>query len=726
MDRLKMDSLIGRMNKLNMDSAASGSLLSKVAGLLAEQEAKVHEKRFVIRPALATDLCFILDATVSMSPNRDAIVKHLEFCVHMLTHMRKHSSVRVAVVAYRDFKITPRYSVLPFTSLGLDGGGTESVRKWLRELKFHTDVSQDFPEDVHGGLEQAGADSLGWSAPSTRVILHIADAPGHGKRLKDSTVPNVVKGYNADDAGYADYDADGSQLRKLLLHLRENIKVNQYGFWHVPTKKAGDYYYMTRAMVERFREAAGDPAWVEDFDWDDERFPLQLIETVGDSVRSSISFAGDFKPRGHTIVKEVPDWSTVEAVRVQVTKHNHIPSITKLLQMIDADKHLGTYEVDAGLVKVAPHPFACGKARLVYYGRYYPEGSSECQEVVLKEFIAEGQANKAVHYKAQMETHTVASYLADQFNAHAQEKGLQIAKVKFVECTMVCITTKRRQRFMLMEQLCSGEHAKFNNNCGSVNAFDPQPHLQAFSHWSYEVSDRKLMVVDVQGFKEIDSRGDMTILLSDPAMHCVSQNHFNPASGRMNLRNGFDLFLHSHLSPEINDALQQKLKIRLHGPVCEALLPSCAAFRSKQDAAARDQSTGRGRPNTPFRGFGRRAPSNARGNSRMRGGGNRSPSPQRAGSRRIRSPSPGLGRMICRLDSASTNSTVDRRAEETKRGIKIHDQCRTLLRTKGIPCPNNLFAAIKLCADEGLITAQQRAEWHAVRVGGNAAKHQWD
>ena len=50
---------------------------------------------------------------------------------------------------------------------------------------------------------------------------------------------------------------------------------------------------------------------------------------------------------------------------MKVTKHSDIVSITKLLAMIDGDHHLGTYEVNAGRVKIAPHPFACGKSRLV-------------------------------------------------------------------------------------------------------------------------------------------------------------------------------------------------------------------------------------------------------------------------------------------------------------------------------------------------------------------------
>ena len=46
--------------------------------------------------------------------------------------------------------------------------------------------------------------------------------------------------------------------------------------------------------------------------------------------------------------------------------------------------------------------------------------------------------------------------------------------------------------------MCVGEHIKFNNNCGDVNMFNPQPHLQAFSHWSYEITDTMMMVVDLQ------------------------------------------------------------------------------------------------------------------------------------------------------------------------------------------------------------------------------------
>lgn len=53
--------------------------------------------------------------------------------------------------------------------------------------------------------------------------------------------------------------------------------------------------------------------------------------------------------------------------------------------MIEAGQHLETYEAAAGRIKIAPSPFARGKVRLAYYGRYYPSDGSDFQEVVLKE-----------------------------------------------------------------------------------------------------------------------------------------------------------------------------------------------------------------------------------------------------------------------------------------------------------------------------------------------------
>lgn len=81
-------------------------------------------------------------------------------------------------------------------------------------------------QDVHGGLEQAVGADMNWSAPLSRVVVHIADAPGHGRQLKDPSVAPCVQRYNKDDTEeLTNFDADGSLLRSLMLKLREDVKV---------------------------------------------------------------------------------------------------------------------------------------------------------------------------------------------------------------------------------------------------------------------------------------------------------------------------------------------------------------------------------------------------------------------------------------------------------------------------------------------------------------------
>ena len=51
-------------------------------------------------------------------------------------------------------------------------------------------------------------------------MIHIADAPGHGARLASPTAPAL---YTRDN--YPDHDPDGCGLRRIMLRLREDLKV---------------------------------------------------------------------------------------------------------------------------------------------------------------------------------------------------------------------------------------------------------------------------------------------------------------------------------------------------------------------------------------------------------------------------------------------------------------------------------------------------------------------
>jgi hypothetical protein len=48
-------------------------------------------------------------------------------------------------------------------------------------------------------------------------------------------------------------------------------------------------------MVERIQEAAGDPAWVQEFEWSEDSFPFQVRQQ---RVKSTSPGLGDLGDRG--------------------------------------------------------------------------------------------------------------------------------------------------------------------------------------------------------------------------------------------------------------------------------------------------------------------------------------------------------------------------------------------------------------------------------------------
>eukprot|EP00955_Chlamydomonas_euryale_P117894 366504-Chlamydomonas_euryale.AAC.1 len=95
----------------------------------------------------------------------------------------------MGVVAYTDVTLGPP-AVLPLTDM--DAHGLARIEAFLEHLIFGSNhQAQDPAEDVHGALEAAGATEIGWRSVS-RAIVHMADSPGHGRRLHDETAHDDV------------------------------------------------------------------------------------------------------------------------------------------------------------------------------------------------------------------------------------------------------------------------------------------------------------------------------------------------------------------------------------------------------------------------------------------------------------------------------------------------------------------------------------------------------
>lgn len=175
------------------------------------------------RPAPAAetvDVCFLMDATGSMA----AYIGELKDRVVALADALQTQVVpggcvalRLACVAYRDYEAdgseptdAPRLEILPFTD------DPAALRTFLANLR--ATGGADGPEDVAGALDAALDRVSGWRARHA-VLIHIADAPGHGAAL---TPPGMRDNFPGGDPGGRDY-------RELLRRL-QRLKIAYFFF----------------------------------------------------------------------------------------------------------------------------------------------------------------------------------------------------------------------------------------------------------------------------------------------------------------------------------------------------------------------------------------------------------------------------------------------------------------------------------------------------------------
>ena len=76
-------------------------------------------------------------------------------------------------------------------------------------------------------------------------------------------------------------------------------------------------------------------------------------------------------------------------------------------------------------------------------------------------------------------------------------------------------TASPQPEIWMLEACLAGGFGRYSNNGGYINPKIDAELAHAFSHWSFEASHGRLMVVDLQG-----SRCGNDFTLTDPAIHC--------------------------------------------------------------------------------------------------------------------------------------------------------------------------------------------------------------
>ncbi|KAJ2984409.1 hypothetical protein NUW58_g6073 [Xylaria curta] len=486
--------------------------------------------------------------------------------------------VRVAIVAYRDHNDSPNafanVSIVEFLDFTPDAN---IVKQFVGCLE--TGWGKDIPEDVLGGIRQAI--NASWKQ-KTRCIIHIGDAPPHGRNLHDM----------GDD--WDDYPQPGSEPHSLtyepLIQRLVALKIN-YVLLRITdgtdrmALKFGEIYKSAQAQVKllqsnRFYEysrgsgASGSRESVKSsataaFQFEELELGVSfqaLRHLVSVSITRSVTRTaggltkalsqkrsktrsthdGVTKPGKYlTAVQEEeeeeegeeeedessiqvpvekvkPQWNTPGWLDQKLAMQGLCPDMPR--HSTDTLRNMMTQDENIKLgfiqleIQTRSKPFDQGAMRTASYART----SASTDRFVVKAFK---KAHKDLAFVTEeMKGQALCKAFALEFNALLDPKY----SLDFV-VTAALQPRSRAGACISIEPFIDGHYVKYNNNGPYVNEDLPDDPCnqaaQAFSHFTFERSWGHFLVNDLQGVGN---------LLTDPAIQTKDPERFKLCDANMN------------------------------------------------------------------------------------------------------------------------------------------------------------------------------------------------
>ncbi len=388
---------------------------------------------------------------------------------------------------------------------------------------------EDACEDVANGL--AALSSLPWTPSSTKLLVHIADAPCHGDAYHS---PHV------DD----DHPQLGDDIPPLVRWVRDT-KI-AYVFGRISPH--------TDQMVAAFSELLKPRDKVHQIELSNlDNFVSLLSQTISATI-TLVATAQEESARvqrSYRLVSAPPHWPDVPAERATVYWFKEPEPNVALADAI-AGRGRMSLSTRVATFKLAPHPFAEGASRIVYHLQELGDRGARC---VAKESKWQTDKTSKDDLVREMEIQALACGLASQFNVAVKAARLQLPVVKFLTARMLCFDQRRVPRYFNYEKhmVDGAAFEKFNNNWGWADARDSELAglIGAFSHFTHHASGGVMIVVDIQGIRRRDAGGEL--ILTDPAAHHTNESRF----GRTNLGSaGIGQFFATHSCGAVCKALR--------------------------------------------------------------------------------------------------------------------------------------------------------------------------
>ncbi|KAI2622350.1 hypothetical protein GGR54DRAFT_58358 [Hypoxylon sp. NC1633] len=535
----------------------------------------------LFKKACSTDLLFLVDTTGSMGSYIEAAKDQIRSIVKDIKDaFLNKAEVRVAVVGYKDHGDSPNIQFLDFTS------SAERVRSFLDELI--ATGGDDCPEDILGGIRQAI--NASWKQQS-RCLVHIADAPPHGRTLHDLSEYQD----NYINPGSEPHKLLYEPLLKQLVQLNINyalLRINSYtnrmafAFSSIYAEASADINLLpanqykgkldeVRAKASQglrgatsSRHTASAALQFEELELGTTYSALRhlVVKTVTGSasrtasrLTSSLSRGGktsamDKKLPSHlgAIVEDEdsgggsvdvlletvqPQWDTPGWLDETLKVEGFCPDMVvhsgdTLNDMMASDENikLGVAELT---IYARSKPFAQGALRVASYART----ACSSNRFVAKTFKEGGKG--MAHLAEDMRAQALCKAFALEFNALLGDDRLIDFDFIVTTCLQGKAGTESRDRGISLEPFIEGEYVKYNSNSGYVRD-DPDDQFnqaaQAFSHFTFERTWGSFMVTDLQGVGH---------QLTDPAIQTKDSDRFKLSDANLG-ESGFMFFFATH------------------------------------------------------------------------------------------------------------------------------------------------------------------------------------
>ncbi|KAF7548547.1 hypothetical protein G7Z17_g6985 [Cylindrodendrum hubeiense] len=544
----------------------------------------------LFKVACSTDLLFLIDTTSSMKKYITAAKDQVKSIMYDIKKtFLNEAEVRIAVVGYKDHANNPNIEFLDFTT------SAEQVHSFLDKLTAKG--GGDTPEDVLGGIQQAI--NASWKH-QTRCIIHIADAPPHGRTFHD---------YDEDEDDYYETGSEPHRLTyKPLLSKMIGLSIN-----YIPLNIRSSTDRTVYLFSKEYAAASSDCKLLSS---------NKYYKEASSELRISNNLRGGGRPRGptsakgellfeelklgtsysalrHLVVRSVtssasrtavrlsaaasrtssagglmksplvtylapikededrvdkicleeitPQWDTPGWLDERLVVQGFSPEVivhgaNTLNDMMADDKNIKLSITDLTIHKRSK-PFAQGEIRLASYARV----AVSTNRFVAKSFKKDGKG--LAHLAEDMRCQTLCKAFALEFNALVSSKH----SIDFIVTTCLKgMSGTSAVEHMSLEPYIHGTYIKYNNNSGYVNQDIPNDEFnkaaQAFSHFTFERSSGEFLVCDLQGVGQV---------LTDPAIHTLDPNRFKLVDTNLG-EDGFKFFFAAHDCNKICEKLELK------------------------------------------------------------------------------------------------------------------------------------------------------------------------